>query len=163
MIFVPLSDDDLRTLLADRRLTDRPAFTASPSLCREHGFGPQEQEEADYQAFWLAAVEAIRLTDDGVDAGDPRRAGRIVVAADLEDRRVTARSDDPYGRAQADVVEMRDLTAVYLDEPEARAALTRARTIVGDSDLALLVAAPEVVSLLKDHELLWYLPAEMAD
>jgi len=154
MIFVPVSRAVVQELNATGELAELAGFTASAALRR--AVEAADDETADYTAFGYAGVAAIGL------AGETGQ--RLVLAGDLDPVDVTgADGDDPFGRVTVTRLRWRDATAVFVDEVAARPAVRSAQAVSQGRDLAELLKLPEVEALQADHDLLWHLPAEVAD
>lgn len=155
MIFLPLRPIQLEQLIADGRLDDLAGHTATAVLRREHGLGPDDDEDADYVAYGYAEGAAVALADrTGV--------GRTVIAVEIAAPSVTAVSQDVFGRASVAAVRWSEVTAVYLDEPDAVDPVSRVRAATVGMDVETALADASMISLLEDHDLLWHLPAEVA-
>lgn len=156
MIFVPLDRDTALRLRAsgssDRRWV---GYAATRALINAHGYRADEQEDADYAAQLYASIAGL------ADSSDDRR---LVVAADVP---VAAlgdhREDADYGAVAVGGLDWADVTAVFVDEDAAGAAVRSARQAIGeqpDAGLAGWVELPAVRALTDAHELLWHTPDE---
>ena len=156
MIFVALRNAAARQL-RENGSTDQelPGFAATGRMIAAHGYRPDEREDADYAAQLYASLSGL------VDSVDDRR---LVVAADVPIARVAdGRADVDYGSVLVRGLAWQDVTAVFVDEPEAAAAVISARKAIadsGDQQLAAVLELPAVSALTDDHELLWHTPDE---
>ncbi len=156
MIFVPLSSAQLAALVASGELRAEVAgFTATTALRRDAEIGPSDDEEADFVAFGYAAAAAVALTS----TVDP---GRTVIAVESEPGAATIRDDDPQGHAVVTSVRWPAVTAVYLDEPAAAAAVAQSRDATAGLAPDDAYDHPSMQTLLDAHDLLWHLPSEVA-
>ncbi|QGN32159.1 hypothetical protein [Microlunatus sp. Gsoil 973] len=156
MVFLPLGRDRAQAIRAAGRSEDElPAFAATPQMITAHGYRPNEREDADYAAQLYASVAGLGTSADET---------RLVVAADVPIARVRDNpSDADYGAIIVSGLDWSDVAAVFVDGPEAAAAVRTARKAIGsasDSGLAAILELPEIVVLTDDHELLWHNPDE---
>ena len=156
MIFVPLTHRVARQI-REAGNTDQqlPGFAATGRMVAAHGYRPDEREDADYAAQLYASLAGL------LAGGDDRR---LVVAVDVPIGRVAdGEADADYGSVLIRGLDWPDVTAVFVDEPEASPAVISARTAISDSadqHLAAVLELPAVVALTDDHELLWHTPDE---
>ena len=148
MIFVPASHEDARSLRSGRELA-APGCAATDSLIGALGPGTST-EEAEYAALSNAGVLAIMIT-----AGS-----RLVLAAEVADDQVTDHRTD-LGEVDVERLLWSQVRSLFADEPEAGAALARARLESAESGLAETLATPAVGELLDRYDLLWFATAEL--
>jgi|GEM_PF-5739814 hypothetical protein len=156
MVFLPLGRDRAREIRAAGRSTDElPAYAATAAMITAHGYRPDEREDADYAAQLYASVAGLRSFPD--DA-------RLVVAAEVPIARVRdSPAEVAYGAILVDGLDWADVAAVFVDAPEAAAAVRTARKAVEadpDAGLAAVLELPEIIALTDEHELLWHNPDE---
>ena len=156
MVFLPFGTDQARAIRAAGRSDDQlPAFAATGRMISAHGYRPDEREDADYAAQSYASVACLpSATDDR----------RLVVAAEVPIARVRDRQTDAdYGAITIAGLDWSDATAVFVDAPEATAAVRTAKKALAsatDDSLAAILELPEIIALTDDHELLWHTPDE---
>lgn len=182
MIFIPM---DRPTALGVREAgrTDRRliAHAATGRLISAHGYRPDEREDADYAAQLYASITGLITAAADGDADDRADGARLVIAADVPIARVRDRTtgagpsgrgtgpgaddhqDADYGAVTVEGLDWSDVTAVFVDEPDAGPAVRAARTAIADADdrrLAAVLDLPAVAALTDEHELLWHTPDE---
>jgi hypothetical protein len=160
MIFIPLSRQDAETARQDgARDGDLGAFAATAQLMAAHDYRSDEREDADYAAQLYASLAGLAAFEDD---------RRLVLAADVPIARVHDATDElDYGAIRVGGLTWSDVTAVFVDEPEAVEAVQSARKAI--RDLATATSRPrleqilqlaEVTALTEAHELLWHTPDE---
>lgn len=87
LVFVPVSEDELRVLGGETLGADRPAYTVTPELLAELGYGESDSEDAEYAALVLASV-----------AGLAAHGIRLVVVAEVDPSLVSAGEDPANGQ-----------------------------------------------------------------
>lgn len=158
MVFVPVDPAALARLPTEPA-TGLGGFAATAALCRAHGYDlaatGEAVEDADYEAFGYAALDALRT---GVPGGGPR----TIVAAEVADGAWAAAADEAdLGRVRVHRLGWDAVRAVFLDEDAAADAVDRARSEAAGLDLADLVELPVASRLLAEHPLLWHAPDEV--
>jgi hypothetical protein len=148
MIFVPASHQAARALRSGHDLA-APGCAATDSLIAALGPGTTT-EEAEYAALSNAGVLAIMIT------AEPR----LVLAAEVADDQVTDHRTD-LGEIDVERLRWSQVRSLFADEPEAGAAVARARRESAESRLAEALATPAVGELLDRYDLLWFATAEM--
>lgn len=160
MVFIALDHDRATAVRAAGRSEEEvAAFAATGQMITAHGYRPDEREDADYAAQSYASVAGLASSQDPY---------RLVIAADVPIARVRdGRADADYGAIMITGLDWADVTAVFVDEPEAKPAVLAARTAIetalesaSDIGLATILELPEVITLTDDHELLWHTPDE---
>lgn len=144
-VFLPASAEDLRGL-ASAPLAERVGYAATPALLAALGYGPDEVEDAGFAAMLSASVAALT-----------RQPYRLVLAAavpTVDDLR------DDAGACRVPGVTRAQVTALYVDEPEAAPAVAAAHAAVAGMALAEAWDDAAVQALLEAHDLLWYDAAE---
>ena len=158
-VYLPSTLPGLRALLEDGQLGDPPlpAFAVTPALREWYAEG--DDEELEYAATSLAARASVRLLDRALllDPSTPPR--RVVVVAEVE--RVEPAPDvDRAAVRVLDVVPLRLVKAVHVDDPDAEADVRAAAEQLVEADLGSEDAA-FVVDQAEGHELQWYATQEI--
>lgn len=156
MVFIPLDHDRATAIRSAGRSDDQlVAYAATGQMITAHDYRPDEREDADYAAQLYASVAGLAISDDD---------RRLVAAADVPIARVRdGASDGGYGSIIVAGLDWSDVTAVFVDAPEASEAVLKARQAIlatTDHGLDTVLELAEVVSLTDDHELLWHNPDE---
>jgi hypothetical protein len=167
MLFIPLSHSRATAIRSAGGSEDELlAFAATGQMIAAHGYRSDEREDADYAAQLYASVAGLGTSHDQHDdqPDDQQHEGRLVVAAEVPIARVRDRgSDDDYGAVLVSGLDWRDVAAVFVDEPDATAAIRAARKAIGaapNRGLPTLLELPEIIALTDEHELLWHVPDE---
>jgi hypothetical protein len=153
-VYVPATLSMLRRLVDDgelRAVADT-AFAVTPALREAYAAG--DTEELEYAAMAHAARASLRLLS--VEPEPPRR---VVVCADMDGVRLRPDLDDGAVTLPG-AVPASKVAAVYVDLPEATAAVRAAAAVVDAADLG----DPDAEFTLgdaEDHELAWYAPQEV--
>ncbi len=159
-VYVPSTLPAVAGLLRTGEINGSPVrgFAVTPSLREWYSSG--DIEELEYVAMMHAARESLRMLAADPDA--PRR--RVVLAAEVADRQVTARSgfDEPALVEISGPVALRDVASGHVDDAAAAgeiAAAVRALPAAdkGDDDARFVVDGAE------GFELLWYATQELGD
>ncbi|GAB3621995.1 hypothetical protein GCM10027418_00770 [Mariniluteicoccus endophyticus] len=135
LVFVPLSADELRALVASGTADVTEAYAADPALYRAYGFDPAEDEEAEHTAQVLASLACVR-----------RGLPRLVVTAEID--RLPEPGERP-GVVRLTRLAWRDATSLFVDDPEDL-----------PDDATLAQAADGELSALDPYPLLWFAPSE---
>jgi hypothetical protein len=160
MVFIPVDHDHATAIRAAGSSEEEfAAFAATGQMIKAHDYRPDEREDADYAAQLYASLAGLAKT------GDDRR---LVLAADVPIARVhDSVADGSYGAITVTGLDWSDVTAVFVDAPEAadavrkaRQALSAAADPVADHGLDAVLELPEITALTDDHELLWHTPDE---
>lgn len=141
-IFLPSTIPALARLLEEGRLEDTPpaVFAADP--------GPgEDEEEARYQAMYVAAEESLALLAADPDA--PRR--RVVLVADMPDHVV-----EHVGRVGEGVVRV-EVTGTV---PRKKLASAHVDDVGASEDVAEAAADP-TSGAAEGHELMWFAVQEL--
>lgn len=157
-VYIPATLAVLQQLVADE--TFRPlngtAFAVTPKLRESYAEG--DDDELAEVALHEAALASIRLLAADPDGTLPRRA---VLAADIDDDKVTLRPDlDDAVVRLAGPVALERVVAAYVDNAGAEPAVTAAIEAIdaadlGDEDADLIVGDAQ------DHDLAWYATQEL--
>ncbi|WP_157973943.1 DUF6912 family protein [Desertihabitans aurantiacus] len=151
MVFCATVPQRLELLATAGTLEELGGRTATGALARGHGLAADATEELDYLAQELASLDSLL---EGA-------AQRVVLAVDADADAVEV-VDERSGLVRLRPFDWERVTAVFVDEAEARPAVERARSVLADDPLRL--AEPQrpeqVAELLAEHPLLWYLPTE---
>lgn len=176
-VYVPATISMLRRLVADGELraVGGTAFAVTPTLRESYASG--NTEELEYAAMADAARASLRLLASVEDAiggrdvgvgfggdvggdvgrgvgGDAEPARRVVVCADVDGVRLRPDLDDGAVTLPGPVSGSA-IAAVYVDLPDAAAAVRAAAAVVDAADLG----DPDAEFTLgeaDDHELAWY-------
>lgn len=158
-VYLPATLPDLRVLLDTGQLGDPPlpGYAVTPALREWYAIG--DQEELEYVAMTLAARAGVRLLDRALIADDTVPARRVVVVAEVPRVDPVPQVDRAAVRVP-DVVLLRDVQAVHVDDPSAEADVRRAAESVvaadlGDQDAAFALEQAD------GHELQWYATQEI--
>ena len=157
-VYIPATLAMLSELVADGFLRPRAgtAFAVTPGLREAYAEG--DDEELAEVALGEAALASLRLL-----TGEPPQAParRAVVVADAPTEAVTMRPDldDAVVRVKGRLA-MEQVVAVYVDNPDAEAAVRAAVAVIdeadfGDEDAELTVGDAQ------DHALAWYATQEL--
>ena len=142
LVFLPIAASEMGVLSGEIAVADRVAYTVTPRLLDELGYGENESEDAEYAALVLASVAA--LTTHGE---------RLVVVAEVDPALVEPGDDPDNGQIVLTSCPASAITAWFADEPGAdvadAAAISKGLTIDQAWDL------PQVQALLQEHDLLW--------
>lgn len=156
MVFIAVDHDRAVAVRESGRSEDEfAAFAATGQMIGAHGYRSDEREDADYAAQLYASVAGL------LPGADP---ARLVIAADVPISRIRdGARDADYGAIRVMGLDWADVTAVFVDEPEAAAAVRSARQAIAaaqDPDLEAILELPAVTALTDAHELLWHTPDE---
>lgn len=155
LVYLPASPALAARLRAGEAAGPWAGHTASPGLRADlAGWGTEpDDDELQYAALNAAAI--AQLVDPR--ATDPR----LVLAAEVADADLVDLDRAEPGAVTIGDLAWQQVTALFADAPEATAAVATARRAVRDTSVAAALAAPEVVELLEQHDLLWYAPEEL--
>lgn len=161
-VYVPATDAGLVELGAAGSLDSAGlAFAVTPALrAWVLADGPADDEQLELVALSEAARHSLRLL-----GATERPARRVVVAADVDDAAVTVDDEGPdayAGQVRIDPagVPVDRVAAVLVDGPDMRErveAAVRAVAAADDGD----PAAEALLADLEDHDLLWFVAAEI--
>lgn len=155
-VFVPVGTEQLRRLADDpvsgTGLTPEHAYAATEELQREFGYGPDEQEDADYAAQALAGVQALL-------SGQPR----LVLAAECEASDLAPAEPADHGAVRLDQLSWTQVRAIFVEDPGAADEATRLADELSGQALDSAWADERVRQFVADHELLWFATQEHAD
>lgn len=168
-IFVPLARRDATVLRRSGTISEPvAAYAPTAAMVAAHDYTPAEDEDAAYTAQVYARVAGL-AGGAGEPPGDDRQL--VVVAADVAADAVTELADGrDYGAVEVASLAWGDVTAVFVDDPDAAPAVrvaaeelakpaassdaTHARTLDG------WLTVPAVHRLITEHEQLWHHPGE---
>lgn len=142
LVFVPVSEDELRVLGGETLGADRPGYTVTPELLAELGYGESDSEDAEYAALVLASV-----------AGLAAHGIRLVVVAEVDPSLVSAGEDPANGQVVLAELPTRSITSWFADEPGTD--VTDAAAISKDLSIDQAWDLDQVQDLLNHHDLLW--------
>jgi hypothetical protein len=142
LVFLPIAASEMGVLSGEIAVADRVAYTVTPRLLDELGYGENESEDAEYAALVLASVAALTAHGE-----------RLVVVAEVDPALVRPGDDPDNGQIVLTSCPASAVTAWFADEPGTdvadAAAISKGLTIDQAWDL------PQVQALLQEHDLLW--------
>lgn len=142
LVFIPIAREEMGALGGHPELVDRTAYTVTPELLDELGYGEDETEDAEYAALVLASI-----------AGLAEHGTRLVIVADVDPASVEPGDDPANGQVRLRSCPPSAMTAWFADEPGVdvadAAAISQGLTIDQAWD------QPAVQDLLHNHDLLW--------
>lgn len=142
LVFLPIAASEMGVLSGEIAVADRVAYTVTPRLLDELGYGENESEDAEYAALVLASVAALTAHGE-----------RLVVVAEVDPALVGPGEDPDNGQIVLTSCPASAITAWFADEPGTdvadAAAISKGLTINQAWDL------PQVQALLQEHDLLW--------
>lgn len=142
LVFLPIAASEMGVLSGEIAVADRVAYTVTPRLLDELGYGENESEDAEYAALVLASVAALTAHGE-----------RLVVVAEVDPALVLPGDDPDNGQIVLTSCPASAVTAWFADEPGTdvadAAAISKGLTIDQAWDL------PQVQALLQEHDLLW--------
>lgn len=155
-VFVPVSTEQLRRLVEGAAtgpgLDPDQAYAATPELRQEFGYGPDEDEDADYAAQALAGVQ-------GLLSGRPR----LVLAAECEASDLAPGEPADHGAVRPGSLSWTQLRAIFVEDPDAADEARRLAEELSGRTLDAAWADDRVRQFVADHELLWFATQEHAD
>jgi len=156
-VYLPSTLPGLRHLLDTGSVGDPPlpAFAVTGALREWYAEGGDD--ELEYAALMLAARASLRLLD--VDADAPRRRA-VIVAEVAEGVVVPAPAVDRGAVHVGEVITLRLVQSVHVDDSSAQADITAAVDAVIEADLG----SEDAVFALEQaegHELQWYATQEI--
>lgn len=107
-----------------------------------------DEEEADFWALTDAAMRSLATRTEG---------GRFVVAARVRQDQIRQSADDGSGHVVVEGVSWSQVSALFVDEPEADRAVQAARAVQDDPQ----AFSDRAATLIAEHDLLWYAPEEL--
>jgi hypothetical protein len=153
MVFVPVTWQDALSLRCGADLGRRPACTATLGLMS--AFEDQTTlEEAEFVALNHAGALALFISAGG---------RRLLLAAEVDLAQITDEGST-LGEVTVSGLAWSQVGALFADEPEASAAVTKAVASVQDHGgraLAEALGLAEVAELMENHDLLWFAPHEL--
>ena len=150
LVFVPLDRETAYALRAGTDPGPRPGCTPTAGLAAS--VGPDAvSEEIEFAALSDAGVLALTSTTDPL---------RLVLAADVEADQVEE-SGDAIGQVVVSRLRWPQVQSLFADEPEAAAAVAKARAAAEAVPLAEALDPNEVTALLDAYDLLWFAPEEL--
>lgn len=155
-VFVPVTTAQLRQLsdpaAATTALPVNAAFAATEALKAEFGYGPDEDEDADYAAQLVAGLQSL------LD-----RAPRLVLAVSVDADAVAPAEPANHGAVDLTQITWQQVQAIFVDEADAaQPAAALAQRLAG-TGLVEAWAQKDVRQFVTDHELLWFATQECAD
>jgi hypothetical protein len=150
MIFVPMTRDEAWALRSGVGTDCYLGCAATPGLAATME-GDTVVEELEYAALSNAGVLALALK--------PHTA-RLVVAAEVPEEHVSD-LNGPHGEVEVSGLTWAQVRALFADDPAALDTVRLAgQAVAGESVMAAL-AAPQVITVLDEHDLLWFAPEEL--
>lgn len=146
ILFLPLTAAEVRACAAGAALGPGPAYASSATLRETFGYGPAEDEDADFAAQVFAALRAL------ADGQPPCLLAMEVATLPAET------GEREFGEIERPPVRWRDVRALFLGDAscsEAYAETARGRT------LADLWADAATHDFLAVHDLLWFDAGEL--
>ena len=150
LVFVPLDREAAYALCAGSDQGPRPGCAATAGLAASAG-SDAVTEEVEFAALNHAGVLAL------IGAADPLR---LVLAADVEAGQLKD-SGDGLGQVVVTGLRWPQVQSLFADDPDAAAAVGRARAVTEGLTLAEALDRPEVADLLDGYDLLWFAPEEL--
>lgn len=142
LVFIPIASDELSVFVGRPAVVDRTAYTVTPELLAELGYGQDDLEDAEHAAMVLASV-----------AGLSAHGERVVVVAEVEPDRVLPGIDPDNGQVILTQCPPSAMIAWFTEEPGVDTADAAAAAKGLTIDQAW--AQPQVQQLLEHHDLLW--------
>lgn len=139
VLLVPLTREEWEQLRAGHTLSSHDAYAPTAALGRT--FDLTELEEVERAALLVASVASLL------------RSGERLVAT--VEAAFDALPDSHLGQAHISGLTMSDVSAYFVDGPEAADAVAAAAKAVHGLDLDAAWERPEVQALL-EHDLLWH-------
>jgi hypothetical protein len=158
-VYLPATTSVLGRLVETSECGPAPltAFAVTPGL--REWYVNDDIESLEYAAMLEAARASLRLL-----AADPAAAPRrVVIAAELPDRKVAVRDDLDLGVVRvAESVLLRQVVSVHVDDHDAEPAVRAATAEIDAADLGDPDASDRVDDT-EAFELAWYASQEIAD
>lgn len=133
------------------RLDRAEGVAVDPAYAAAHDLDltvSDDEEEADFWALTDAAMLGLGLH---------RRGPRFVLAARVRPEQLAPAGEEGSGRVVASDLAWSQVSALFVDEPEALPAVQAARAALDDPELL----AERAAVLVGEHDLLWYAPDEL--
>lgn len=153
MIFAPLTMAQIQVLRDEGQLNQVQAFAATAELMAALNYDSTMLQDAEYAALSYASVQYLLQPE-------PVRQ-RSVLAAEVDSDSVSRAANRAYGEVSVTSLQWKSAVAVFVDDPDAAAAVTEAHHAIHDADLPGAWDDAHVADLIRDHGLLWHLPAEL--
>lgn len=146
VVFVPVPREALSGLTATPLTGPVAAFGVTPGLCDTFSLPPSADEEAERTALLLAGLASLIAY-----------GSRLVLVVE------TAATDDGGGLGECTLpgVAWRDVSAIFAEPIDAKAAVAAASAAVQGLDLDAAWDTTPVQNLMSEHDLLWYGPEEV--
>lgn len=147
LVFKPVSASELAAWAAGARPSGA-AYAATPAFLSAFGLeSAPDAEDAERTLLYVAGLDALLA-----------HGARLVAVAEA------AASDlgTELGLVETGPIGWDAVTALFADEPQARADVAARRAGLAGVDLATAWEEPAHERLLADHDLLWYGPEEWA-
>ena len=142
LVFLPIAASEMDVLSGEIAVADRVAYTVTPRLLEELGYGENDSEDAEYAALVLASV-----------AGLAAHGIRLVVVTEVDPSLVSAGEDPANGQVVLAELPTRSITSWFADEPGTD--VTDAAAISKDLSIDQAWDLDQVQDLLNHHDLLW--------
>lgn len=152
LVFVAIPEAGLGEWARGGVLREATAFAATSAFCSAFGVDDPSDEDAERTLLYIAGLAG--LLRDGV---------RTVAVAQAPSARPLPGPDEPLGAAGVPDLRYAAVTALFTDDPadpDASAALARARDALAGLGLADAWDHPAHEALLAEADLLWHGPAE---
>lgn len=152
-VFVPLDRDAVRGWRDTGTLAEVAGFAATPELMKALGHDEKSREDAEFAAQTYASVQCL--------TGPEVVEQRWVVAAGVPAADCRPGALPTYGAVRVTTIGWEQVMAVFTDQPEAAELVRATHLEVADMDLPGAWDHPRTAELVAEHDLLWYLPAEL--
>ena len=150
LVFVPLDREAAYALRAGADPAARPGCAPTARLAASTG--PEAvTEEVEFAALSHAGVLALTSTADPL---------RLVLAAEVETDQVEDPGDG-LGQVMVASLGWPQVRPLFADEPDAAAAVEKARAAAKGLALSAAMDRNEVADLLDTYDLLWFAPEEL--
>lgn len=159
-IYLPLTSSTARGLVDTGRLEPPlTGFAVTDGLRAEYDeTEPDSLEELEYLALTAAAQASLRL----IDADPTVWRRRMVLAADVDDARVSVHDDLDTGVIRlGDPLVFEQVASIHVDDVEAIPTVAAAAAAVLPADLGD-ADAQDHVDDAEGNELSWYAPSELS-
>ncbi len=151
LVFVPASRAEARELVTTPFSQPRQAFAVTAELLAALGYGPDQQEDAEYAALVLASVWGLAQWGE-----------RCVVVAELPEADVdrSEQHESGNGGVRSAMLSADNVVSVFTDEADVD--LTAAAAASKGLDIDAAWEMPQVQDLVTEHDLLWHAADELA-
>lgn len=151
LVCVPVSFEECRAWQQTRSLPGkRRGYAATRELFAALEYGPDRDEDAEFAALTFAGVAALAIP------------GPRLVAVAQADGVGRSAEDADFGAVWVTAPAWECVTALFVDEPDAAAAVHAAREAAAGQPLDAAWEEDAVQELVARHDLLWHAPAELS-